>query len=124
MYYFYVLYSLKDNRLYKGYTSNLEQWISRHNGGGVKSTKHRRPFVMIYSEKYVSKQEALQREKWSKTLEGGSTLIQLLIDRNILNEGKGSFGKSVGFQIPTKGRPYGPLATIRPVIKRSWVFFV
>jgi putative endonuclease len=36
MFYFYVLYSLKDNRLYKGATSNLLRRLQQHNAGGNK----------------------------------------------------------------------------------------
>lgn len=36
MHYFYVLYSLKDNRLYKGATSNLLQRLQQHNAEATK----------------------------------------------------------------------------------------
>jgi predicted GIY-YIG superfamily endonuclease len=36
MFYFYVLYSLKDNRLYKGATSNLLRRLQQHNAGATK----------------------------------------------------------------------------------------
>jgi len=36
MYYFYVLYSLKDNRLYKGSTSNLLRRVEQHTPGRSK----------------------------------------------------------------------------------------
>ena len=38
MHFVYVLYSLKDNRLYKGYTSNIQNRLLRHNSGGSTST--------------------------------------------------------------------------------------
>ena len=85
MYSFYVLYSLKDERLYKGYTSNMGQRLTKHNRGGSKSTKHRRPFVLIYAEQYLTKQDAISREQWSKTLEGGSELKEILVSKGILD---------------------------------------
>jgi predicted GIY-YIG superfamily endonuclease len=36
MFYFYVLYSLKDNRLYKGSTSNLLRRVEQHSAGATK----------------------------------------------------------------------------------------
>ncbi|MCD4774360.1 MAG: GIY-YIG nuclease family protein [Bacteroidales bacterium] len=38
MHFVYVLYSLKDYRLYKGSTSNIQKRLIRHNSGGSTST--------------------------------------------------------------------------------------
>ncbi len=86
MYYFYVLYSLKDQKLYKGYSSNLAARFISHNNGGTKSTKYRRPLVMIYIEVFATKHEAMKREKESKSLEGGAHLRLKLRNLMILNE--------------------------------------
>ena len=86
MYYFYVLYSLKDNRLYKGFSEDLGKRLIRHNAGGTASTKHRRPLVLIYAESYPDKASATARERWSKSLEGGAVLKSLLQDKGILDE--------------------------------------
>ena len=89
MHYFYVLYSLKDGRLYKGYSSDVGKRFIRHNNGGTTSTKNRRPLILIYLEEFDTKKEGMDRERWSKSLEGGVILRQLLIEKNILNkEGK------------------------------------
>ena len=85
MHFFYVLYSLKDGRLYKGYSSNLLNRIQQHNNGRTTSTKHRRPLILLYFEIFDNKKEATQREAWAKSLEGGSELRQLLIQKNLLN---------------------------------------
>ena len=84
MYYFYVLYSLKDERLYKGFTADVERRLIQHNTGKTTSTKNRRPFVLLYFEEYPEKLQATQREAWSKSLEGGAALKQLLIDKGLL----------------------------------------
>ena len=68
MYYFYVLYSLKDNRLYKGASNNLPQRVLQHDAGMVKSTRHRRPLILLYFEGYAEK-EVLALERWVKSLE-------------------------------------------------------
>ena len=84
MHYFYVLYSLKDNRLYKGCTSDLPKRLLQHNAGRTPSTKHRRPLILLYFEYYAEKRQATKREAWSKTMEGGAELKQLLVDKNLL----------------------------------------
>lgn len=78
MYNFYVLMSLKDGKLYKGYSENIASRFITHNSGGVKSTKFRRPFVLIHLESFNSKIQALEREKWTKSLEGGTELKRKL----------------------------------------------
>ena len=63
MHYIYLLKSLKDDKLYTGYTNNLERRIQEHNKGQVASTKSRRPLDLIYSEGYKSERDARAREK-------------------------------------------------------------
>ena len=86
MYYFYVLYSLKDGRLYKGSSSDLLERMLQHNAGRTKSTKHRRPLILIYFEKHDDKETAMKRERWSKTLEGGKQLKEMLVEKELLLE--------------------------------------
>ena len=66
-YYVYILFSLKDGNRYTGYTKNLKLRLQAHCNGEVKSTKHRRPFKLIYFEACLSQQDALKREKYLKT---------------------------------------------------------
>jgi putative endonuclease len=86
MHFVYILYSLKDHKLYKGYTSNVQNRFAKHNSGGSKSTSHRRPFVLIHIEQFATKTEALKKENYFKTLEGGSALKSQLIEKGILNK--------------------------------------
>jgi putative endonuclease len=88
MYYFYVLYSLKDGQLYKGFSSDLGKRFLKHAQGATTSTKHRRPLVLIYTESYSSKTEAMARERWSKSMEGGTALVQKLMQLGILDKQK------------------------------------
>jgi putative endonuclease len=85
MHFFYILYSLKDHKLYKGTSSDIAKRFIRHNSGGNKSTAHRKPFALIYLEKFDSKKEALDAERFYKSLEGGSQLKEKLIEKGILN---------------------------------------
>jgi len=75
MYYVYILKSLKDNNLYTGYTNNLELRIKEHQSGKASSTASRKPFKLIYYEVYLSKKDALAREKYLKG--GGKAKLDL-----------------------------------------------
>jgi putative endonuclease len=53
----YILKSLKDNRFYIGETADLERRIFEHNERWVKSTRDRRPLIIVYTETLESKSE-------------------------------------------------------------------
>ena len=74
----YILYSLTDNHFYIGYSSNLKQRLAEHAGGKSKSTASRRPFRLVFCEFYLSKKDALRREKYFKTNAGKRTLRLML----------------------------------------------
>ncbi|OGI25140.1 MAG: hypothetical protein A3J76_02950 [Candidatus Moranbacteria bacterium RBG_13_45_13] len=67
MFYIYVLQSLKDMRTYVGYTCDFEQRLEKHNRGLVKSTKHRRPLKLLFSETFETEQLAMERELYWKS---------------------------------------------------------
>ena len=67
MYYTYVLQSLKDSKLYIGWTDNLPQRFEKHNSGKVTATKDRLPFKIVYYEACLKKEKAISREKQLKT---------------------------------------------------------
>jgi putative endonuclease len=69
-FYVYVLLSLKDNKYYTGYTSDLMKRIELHNKGMVISTKLRRPLILIYWEGCLNQQDATRREKYLKSGNG------------------------------------------------------
>ena len=49
-FYVYVMLSEKDGNFYTGYTHDIEERLLNHNNGLVKSTKYRRPLLLIYFE--------------------------------------------------------------------------
>lgn len=67
MFYVYVLQSLKDKKTYVGYAYELKQRFEKHNSGLVKSTKYRRPFILLFTENFETEQEAKKRELWWKS---------------------------------------------------------
>jgi putative endonuclease len=77
-YYVYVLRSQKDERLYTGYTSDIEKRLRDHNAGNTKSLRNRRPLKLVYYEEFNTKAEAIARERYFKTPEGGARKKKLI----------------------------------------------
>ena len=67
MYIVYAIKSLKDDRIYVGLTSNIEQRLDYHNSGKVFSTKGYRPWRLFHTEEFETRIEARIREKQLKS---------------------------------------------------------
>ncbi len=80
----YVLQSEKDLLLYHGFTTNIQKRIKDHNLGKTSSTSKRRPLKLIYCEFFLSKKDAMRRERYFKTTQG-KRMLKLMI-RNTLKE--------------------------------------
>ena len=80
----YVLRSLKDKKYYIGCTNNKEQRLIRHNNGSVKSTRHRRPFKLVYFERLKSYKIARKREAELKKMKGGVQFKKLLKEAGVV----------------------------------------
>lgn len=80
MFYIYILYSLKDNKFYIGFTTNLRKRVKNHNTNKVFSTKGRNPLRLIYYEAYLNKKDAIKREKYFKTDNGKRSLRLMLVN--------------------------------------------
>lgn len=78
LYYVYVLQSLKDDKLYIGYTEDWLKRLDEHNSGINVATKNRVPFKIIYLEAFISKREALVKEKFYKSGRGHEVLYKML----------------------------------------------
>jgi len=78
MFYIYVLKSRKDGNLYIGSSGDLETRIKAHNSGKVRSTKGRRPLILVYYESFLTKTEARGRERFYKSGAGRRVLKEKL----------------------------------------------
>lgn len=76
MFYIYIIQN-ESNKIYVGFSSNLDQRLYDHNRGKSEYTEHKGPWELIYYEVYLSKTDAMRREKTLKHY--GSTLGQLKI---------------------------------------------
>ena len=66
----YILKSEKTGRFYYGSTDNIENRLTYHNRGKVKSTKPFRPWLLHYKEEYATRSEAVKREMFFKSIDG------------------------------------------------------
>lgn len=74
----YILKSLRDDGYYVGMTKDLMARLTYHNKGLVRSTKNRVPFIMVYNEKFETRGEAREREKYLKSYKGSKEKLSIL----------------------------------------------
>ena len=71
MFIVYVLYSASFDKIYIGFTSDLEQRLRSHNELATKGWSIKfRPWQLVHKEIFESKADAMQREKQLKTAQG------------------------------------------------------
>lgn len=76
--YIYTLFSLKDRKLYTGYSDSFKARINDHFNGRVRATKNRRPLVLIHYEAFSNQKDAKAREKFLKSGFGRNQLKKAL----------------------------------------------
>ncbi|MFA5946009.1 MAG: GIY-YIG nuclease family protein [Patescibacteria group bacterium] len=68
MFYIYFLRSLKNRKVYVGFTSKLpEVRLAEHHIGTNTWTRQNGPFELLYFEMYYCKEDAMAREKFYKS---------------------------------------------------------
>ena len=72
----YIIYSGKFDKYYIGQTNNLPLRLKRHNGGRSKSTKHYRPWKLLFEKRFNSRSEAMRLERYLKSLKNKERLLQ------------------------------------------------
>lgn len=70
MFYNYVIQSVIDGQLYIGFTNDLRRRLIEHNQGLSFSTKHYKPWKIVYYEACLDKDDAMRREEYLKTTQG------------------------------------------------------
>lgn len=82
MYTVYVLFSAQYEKIYIGFTLNMEQRFLSHNKMGKKGwTVQYRHWHILYTEQYDGKSEALLREKFLKSGKGREWIKDALVTR-------------------------------------------
>ena len=78
MYTLYILHSKTFDRYYVGYTNNLVRRLSEHNRIKRKFTDAGIPWIVVYTEIFMSKKDAMSREKFIK-LKKSKKFITILV---------------------------------------------
>ena len=82
MFFVYVLHSPTSNKIYIGFTSDLENRLLSHNKLATKGwTVKYRPWDLIHTESFSTKSEALQREKQLKSGKGREWIHQNIVPK-------------------------------------------
>ncbi len=78
----YILHSPSFNKIYIGFTSNLEARLLSHNSLGTKGyTIKYRPWSLLHTEAFATKAEAMQRENELKSGKGREWIHKILSQR-------------------------------------------
>ena len=78
MYYFYILQSLKNKKLYLGQTSDLKRRLKSHNTGENTATKPNIPYELIYYSAFNNQEDVINCEKYFKTSAGWKRIHKML----------------------------------------------
>lgn len=78
MYYFYILRSLENKKLYLGSTPDLKTRLKSHNNGENKATKPNIPYELIFYSGFTSEKDAINCEKYFKTTAGWKRIHKML----------------------------------------------
>jgi putative endonuclease len=79
MFIVYVLYSPSHNKIYVGFTADLAARLHSHNVLSAKGwTIRYRPWMLLHTETFSSKPEALLREKQLKSFQGRQFIRNLI----------------------------------------------
>jgi putative endonuclease len=82
MHYFYILRSLKNQKLYIGQTHDLKTRLKSHNSGENLATKPNIPYELIFYSGFTNEKDAIENEKYFKTMAGWKRIKKML--RNTL----------------------------------------
>ncbi len=74
----YVLKSLNYNTRYIGQTFDVEKRLIEHNKGKCRYTKGRMPWLLLMTEEFSNRGEAIKRERFFKSGQGRKYLDEIL----------------------------------------------
>lgn len=77
----YVLFSERIQKKYVGSTKDVAKRLEHHNAGLDRWSKRGVPWVLLYTEEYATRTEALRQEYFFKSGQGRRQLEELLTSR-------------------------------------------
>jgi len=66
MYFVYIIYSQRIDKFYIGFSSNVQERLIKHNRNSKSFSSSGKPWILMYSEEFHSKKDAIIREKQLK----------------------------------------------------------
>jgi putative endonuclease len=78
MFTLYILHSKSFNRYYVGYTNDIARRLTEHNRIKGKFTDAGIPWILVYTESFESKKEAMAREKFIKSRKSKNFILDLI----------------------------------------------
>lgn len=88
MYYVYILFSKKANKLYTGLTEDLRKRLDEHNQGLNQSTKFGIPWTLVFYAAFPSKRKAVEFEQYLKTGSGKAFKYKRLVPEALKKDGE------------------------------------
>jgi len=83
-FYVYIIQSELDQSYYKGFSENYLERLEQHNNGWAKYTSRKIPWKLVHVESFLSKTEALKREKALKKYSQSQIIELSKSDKNYL----------------------------------------
>ena len=80
MYTVYVLRSERDGSYYVGQTADVGERLKRHNRGTERATRGKGPWVIVYTEQYATRAEAMARELEIKARKKRAYIEKLIVE--------------------------------------------
>jgi putative endonuclease len=80
MFHIYILQSQKSERFYIGHTEDLTKRLLRHNSGQVVATRNKGPWVVVYTENFNTRNEAISREFEIKAKKSRKYIEKLILN--------------------------------------------
>ncbi len=78
MYFVYILQSIKTEKFYIGHAKDLHYRLQQHNNGYCKSTKSGVPWKVVHTEEFLTRSEAMKREKEIKSQKSRAYILRLI----------------------------------------------
>jgi putative endonuclease len=86
VYFTYVLYSQKFDKIYVGFTSELTQRLQSHNDSrNTGWTSRYQPWELLYMEEHLLKADAMMREKQLKSFKGRAFIREIVTMKDHLD---------------------------------------
>ena len=83
-FYVYIIQSQKDNSFYKGFSENPYQRLAQHNNGESCYTSAKTPWLLVCLLEFVSKTDALLKERKLKKYSNASLVALIKSSQNKL----------------------------------------